>query len=425
MIAHETWLATGDQSVLKRGYYSLKALVDFFSRKGNTQENGLTTFGFEGDWLGVEGCYPQRSRAWSLPNTSLPGCLLSNMSSATAQIVATSQLVDMARELGRSDDQSHYTALHDKLRSAYNQAFFDADTGSYRGNGTHVWQFANLMPLALNITPQASVPSVLSKLLDSVRSGAHGACASAPCIATGFWGTRFILQTLTRYNQHALAMELATKTDEPSWGYMVSSNRSVGTLWEAWDGGSLDHIAFAGGIGPWLYNSAGYNRRDAWTGQVTLRAPEPWLVGAAAVSRHVTGEGKTGWSWRYHDDELQQKDGRTVAAVHSKQAFEANVTVPLGGQVEVWLQPPPRSGDDDVARTTAARFSLVVRDEAADGAVVWSERPTSEGEGADADSVAAFGLTRGVLSGRRGGEDGAVAVVTLAGGDYQLSAAFE
>jgi hypothetical protein len=55
MIAHETWLATGDQSVLKRGYYSLKALVDFFSRKGNTQENGLTTFGFEGDWLGVEG----------------------------------------------------------------------------------------------------------------------------------------------------------------------------------------------------------------------------------------------------------------------------------------------------------------------------------------------------------------------------------
>ena len=180
----------------------------------------------------MEGCYPQRSRAWSLPNTGLPGCILSNQSSATAQIVATSQLADMAKILGRSDDHAHYAALHSRLRSAYHQAFYDSDAGSYKGNGTHVTQFANLMPLALNITPPSVVPTVLAKLLASIRTGAHGACASAPCVATGFWGTRFILQTLTRYGQHALAMELATKTAEPSWGYMVTSNRSVGTLWE-------------------------------------------------------------------------------------------------------------------------------------------------------------------------------------------------
>lgn len=302
MIAHETFKATGDTTVLRRGYASLKALVradsltaralqdktsmhwmtpyalqvDFFNRKGNTQSNGiygkrcdvlscvtmffcqesleaqtqavhimfaygtgLTTFGFEGDWLGVEGCYPQRSRAWSLPNTSLAGCLLSNMSSATAQFVAVSQLADMAGVLGESQDHSHYTSVQEKLRVAYHEAFFDPSTGSYRGNGTHVWQFANLMPLALNITPSESVSTVLSALLASVQSGANGVCASAPCIATGFWGTRFMLQTLTRYGHHALAVELATKTEQPSWGFMVESNRSVGTLWEAWDGGSL------------------------------------------------------------------------------------------------------------------------------------------------------------------------------------------
>lgn len=190
MIAHETWAATGDESVLERGFASLKALVDFFHRKGNTQPDGLATFGFEGDWLGVEGCYPQRSRAWSLPNTSLPGCLLSNQSSATAQIVATSQLADMAKVLGRSDDHVHYSALHSKLRSAYHQAFYDSNAGSYKGNGTHVPQFANLMPLALNITPPSVVPTVLAKLLASIRSGAHGACASAPCVATGLYHLR-------------------------------------------------------------------------------------------------------------------------------------------------------------------------------------------------------------------------------------------
>jgi hypothetical protein len=41
-----------------------------------------------------------------------------------------------------------------------------------------------------------------------------------------------MLQTLTRHGQHSLAMELATKVEEPSWGHMVTSNRSVGTLWE-------------------------------------------------------------------------------------------------------------------------------------------------------------------------------------------------
>ena len=61
VIAHETWAFTGDTTVLEQGYTSLKALVEFFHRKGNTQPDGLTTFGFEGDWLGVEGCKCSRS----------------------------------------------------------------------------------------------------------------------------------------------------------------------------------------------------------------------------------------------------------------------------------------------------------------------------------------------------------------------------
>ena len=223
MIAHESWTFTGDTTVLEQGYASLKALVEFFHRKGNTQPDGLTTFGFEGDWLGVEGCYPQRSRAWSLPNTGLKGCLLSNMSSATAQIVATSQLADMAAVLKHDADHARYSALAAQLRSAYHAAFYDNDAEQYRGNGTHTWQFANLMPIALNITPPKLAASVLDKLTASIRSGAHGACSSSPCIATGFWGTRFMLQTLSRFGEHELAMELATKTEEPSWGYFVSA----------------------------------------------------------------------------------------------------------------------------------------------------------------------------------------------------------
>ena len=97
------------------------------------------------------------------------------MSSATAQIVATSQLADMADVLGESSDYIHYTSSHAKLRAAYHEAFFDSTSGSCKGNGTHVWQFANLMPLALNITPSEYmyVPNIISQLVLSLTVVSH------------------------------------------------------------------------------------------------------------------------------------------------------------------------------------------------------------------------------------------------------------
>jgi alpha-L-rhamnosidase len=395
VIAHESYKYTGDATVLRAGYNSLKALVEFFHRKGNTQTNGLTTFGFMGDWLGVEGCYPQKARHWSLPGTGKPGCLLSNMSSATAQLLATAQLADMAAVLGKTGDHEHYGQLAGDLRKAYHSSFFNTTAGEYKGGVHHVpganftssWQFANLMPLALNITPPALVGGVLAKLIGSIHNGAHGACASTPCIATGFWGTRWILQTLSRYGEHTLAMELATKTTEPSWGYMVTSNRTVGTLWEAWDGGSLDHVALGGGIGEWLYQNAGYDR-DFW-GRVTLRAPSVVAIGAAAVSRHVAGEGVTGWSWLYSA---------------TRGTFAANVTVPVGATaaVVVWLEPPPPRGSSTTHR-------LVVREAGKGNTIVW-------------DELATVGDESNAALGRR---EGGAAVLSLASGRYALVASFE
>ena len=338
-------------------------LPQFFHREGNTLgTTGLTTFGFEGDWLGVEGCYPQKCHAWSRPSVDNAGCVLSNMSSATAALVATDQLAQMAATLKHSADAAKYAAVAAKLRSAYHRQFFDEAAGQYlpsrQKSGNVTLQFANLMPLALNITPADKVPGVLAALVASVRSGAHGACASKPCIATGFWGTRWMLQTLSRYGEHALALQLATKVQQPSWGYMVTGNRSVGTLWEGWSGGSLDHVALGGGIGDWLYSTAAGYRRDARRAAVVLRAQTPRLIGAASVSRHASGEGTTGWSWRLGADG----------------AHEANVTVPLSARsaVEVWLEPTRPIAGSGNGRRAVVRDAVtgVAIDAAAHGAAV-------------------------------------------------------
>ena len=167
----------------------------------------------------------------------------------------------------------------------------------------------------------------------------------------------------------------------------VTGNHSVGTLWEAWNGGSLDHIALGGGIGAWFYSLAGY-ARDAWTGRIRLRAPDPAGTGSASVHR-VLPEGKTGWSWR-----------------HGEGGFEANVSVPLGCTVEAWLEPPAPSSFG------LATTRLVVREATNEGkeTVVWTEGP--EGKA----------LKTRVIKGRR---EGVAAEMVLQGGEYRLRAAFE
>ena len=158
-----------------------------------------------------------------------------------------------------------------------------------------------------------------------------------------------------------------------------------------------DHIAFGGGIGEWLYSAAGYGR-DA-SGLVTLRAPEPWLLGGASVSRHVAGEGTTGWSWSYNQAGTEvrgQGRGKMEAT------FRADVTVPLGRQVEVWLEPPPNPQPHETL--------LVVRDEA--GEIVWAEY--------DGQALAS---SPSLINARAEGEG--VAVLTVRGGEYHFSAALE
>jgi len=165
----------------------------------------------------------------------------------------------------------------------------------------------------------------------------------------------------------------------------VTGNHSVGTLWEAWNGGSLDHIALGGGIGAWFYSVAGY-ARDAWTGRIRLRAPDPAGTGSASVHR-VLPEGKTGWSWR-----------------HGEGGFEANVSVPLGRTVEAWLEPPAPSSFG------LATTRLVVREAMNEGkeTVVWAEG--QEGKALESD---------------KGRREGAAAAMVLQGGEYRLRAAFE
>jgi len=331
IIPLENYRRTGDVAVAEAAYPAAKALVDFYARHGDP----LINFGAENDWLAIEACRPLARRKWALPG---PTCLLANISFASAQIAATDAVARLAEAVGVGVDAHKYFALLDRLKQAFHHAFFDNSTGAYAGG----YQTVQILPLYFNVTPPAQQASVVAALVKSLTSPTgpardvdHDCNGTTPCLASGFWGTRYALQVLAQYGHANLSLALATKTAAPSWGAMVNSK--PGTLWEQWvppKGGaqSRDHPAFGGGIAAYLYVLAGIAEA---TNHAHLVIALPHRAAAAAigwakVTVNVGAAGaactKAALQWSMTDEELK---------------FEIHVPVGFTGKAVIASLPPP------------------------------------------------------------------------------------
>jgi hypothetical protein len=338
----ELYDSTGDVAVAEAAYPTAKALVDFYARHGNP----LINFGAENDWLAIEACTPSARRKWALPG---PTCLLANISFASAQIAATDAVARLAGAVGYGADARKYSSLLNHLKQAFHHIFFDNHTEAYAGG----YQTVQILPLYFNVTPLAQQASVVAALVKSLTGSTgprhdvnHDCNGTTPCLASGFWGTRYALQALAQYGHANLSLALATKTAAPSWGAMVNSK--PGTLWEQWvppKGGaqSRDHPAFGGGIAAYLYVLAGISEATNH-GHLVITLPKraaAAAIGAAKVTVD-TGTGaartKVALQWSMVDEEL---------------TFEVYIAVGFTGKAVIASLPPPPlcscfpNGDDN------------------------------------------------------------------------------
>jgi alpha-L-rhamnosidase len=122
-------------------------------------------------------------------------------------------------------------------------------------------------------------------------------------ISSGFIGTMYILDLLTRSGNADLAYDLASQTTYPSWGYMIENGAT--TLWELWQlrtGPSMNshnHPMF-GSIGAWFYKAlAGINLVDGTVAFERIRI-QPQMVRdlwhASASLRTLNGTVSNSWS---------------------------------------------------------------------------------------------------------------------------------
>jgi alpha-L-rhamnosidase len=235
--------AYGDRSVLERQYDSMSAHV---RRVGTlTSSNGLWDTGFQfGDWLDPDASPHEPWNAKADKGVVATACLY-----RSSWIVA-----ETAELLGRTDDAAEFKALADRTRKAFNEHYVAAD-GTVASDCTTVYTLAITFGLLDEQTEK-----VAGKRL------AELATESGYRISTGFAGTPFITDALTKTGHLDVAYSLLMQRECPSWLYPVTMGAT--TIWERWDAmlpdgtinpgemTSFNHYAL-GAVADWIHRAVG------------------------------------------------------------------------------------------------------------------------------------------------------------------------
>ncbi|WP_109484333.1 alpha-L-rhamnosidase [Occallatibacter savannae] len=253
IIPWTSWIQTGDTLVVDENWAAMRKYVDGIETRN---PNGIwhVDSGVPfGDWLSLEG----RTKE---------------------DIVATAywaydveMMRQMAHATGRAEEEEHYAKLRDKIREAFQKKFVEkeayipaADNGpnpfgdinnpnaKAKGGDT---QTGYVLALHMNLLPDDLRSAAADRLVKKIEEN-HG------LLNTGFVGTPYLLEELTRTGHKKLAYDVLLNTGMPSWGYVVEHGGT--TTWERWNGdqmtddpqmNSYNHYAY-GAVADWIYRYA-------------------------------------------------------------------------------------------------------------------------------------------------------------------------
>ena len=253
----------GDTAVLEENYNAILRYMNFLASQGRADikpkeagENPL--FGEAlpypllsghlqqsqwGDHLSLAKGYKSRS--------GLP------LSISTAFYYHDVQIMEkIARVLGKTAHEKQFHILADQILNAFNNKFFNKEEGYYDDKS----QAAQTWPLFFGMVPKASENAVMNTLVKDIVEINNGHPT------TGYMGTKYLLDLLTKKGREDIVWKMALNTDFPSWSHFLKDGRT--TITEAWTGsGSQNHLALGAAIDPWFYTVlAGINADETAPG---------------------------------------------------------------------------------------------------------------------------------------------------------------
>ncbi|MGA8086494.1 MAG: family 78 glycoside hydrolase catalytic domain [Terracidiphilus sp.] len=253
IIPWTSWLQTGDTSVIDQNWQAMRKYVDAIDARNPDgiwhNDSGIPF----GDWLSLEGRTQE-------------------------DLVATAYWaydVNMMREMGhatgRTEAEQHYTQLEEKIRDAFEKKFVkagayipgadnspspfgDIDNPDSKAKGGDT-QTSYVLALHMNLVPESLRAQAAARLVKKIEEN-HG------LLGTGFVGTPYVLEELTKTGHTKLAYDVLLNTGMPSWGYQIDHGAT--TTWERWNGdkmmgdpqmNSYNHYAY-GAVADWIYRYA-------------------------------------------------------------------------------------------------------------------------------------------------------------------------
>lgn len=287
------WQAYGDRGVLDAQYDSMAAHLRRCLR--TVSDTGLWDGAAQlGDWLDPDAPPDQPWAAKAHPAVVATACLY-----RTASMVA-----EAAALTGHDADATAFAAVAERTRAAFVEGYV-ADDGRIRSDAATAYALA----IAFGLLDE----------LDDVRGAAGDRLAELVAeagfhVSTGFAGTPFVTDALTRTGHVDVAYRLLLEDTCPSWLYAVGMGAT--TVWERWDSmlpdgsinpgemTSFNHYAL-GAVVDWVHRTVGgiapldpgYRR--------VLVAPRPGGGITWASTSLDTPHGRVSVDWRLGDDGLE------------------------------------------------------------------------------------------------------------------------
>jgi hypothetical protein len=289
----------GDLELFRQHYDAMARHVAYL---GTRAQAGILDYGL-GDWYDIGPKAPGYSQ------------LTPKALTATAYYFEdVTILAQVAARLGKTDDANTYTALAGTIRAAFNQRFYQADTGSYATGS----QCANAIPLVFGICEESNRPAVLAALVQDLHDRG---------LTAGDVGYRYLLRALADGGRSDVIFSVNNQSEKPGYGYQLAQGAT--SLTEAWNArrtSSQNHFML-GQINEWFYHDLGGISSDPAGPGFARIIINPQPVGDLTwvKTSYDSIHGKIATRWQRHGGE-----------------FELQVTIPANTTATVFM--PLRSG---------------------------------------------------------------------------------
>lgn len=298
----------GDTDILRQSYDSMAAFIR--DAESRLDADGLWSTGYQfGDWLDPDA-----------PIDNPTGGKTDRHLVASAFLCrTTSEMAKTAAVLGKAEDAEQFAALAIRVRDAFRHEYVTPSGRLANESATAI-----ALAICFGILDEAQEAKAGAQLAALVAKAGYR-------ISTGFAGTPFVTEALSRTGHLDAAYLLLLETGCPSFLYPVTMGAT--TIWERWDSirpdgtinpsgmTSLNHYAL-GAIADWLHRVVG-GLSPAEPGYRTMRiAPRPGGSLTHATVTHDTVHGRVRVAWRL--------SGRRMRLdVTVPDGIEATVVLPL------------------------------------------------------------------------------------------------